>query len=431
MNIDWIIEQAPGKFRGALKAELETYKRIHETAKAVLTEVGIETRNKEVISILEATSLAGYDASVGRIYLLPELIDQSLASAAKTFPGDEGMNTLGIGGIPPFLYRESDIYPMPATYEELDHLVKLIGENLDVVRFLSQPVKVLNGDPLKCNQIMDQLKDCIKITCSAYMKSADAVKWFAGRDDWHDSICGLKSPLICMDDMMDALIRSARAGNNLRLTTMPLAGRTSPRSPESCLVVTHAEVMFMLAVAQTVNPGMLCMLGGMPCPTLPDGNLDYSHDATNLLNVAAARLNMWVTGLPTVQSGGSTHEKTPGAQALSDGKRGRQELCDFGVHNARHCFGVLDNLNFFSKEAFWLDCQAQRAYLKSYKASFELKPLYLPEDNQAFDVIQRVASYDYHVDYHTTANLRVYDDWAKKIADLGFLPEKTTDQSLE
>ena len=427
IDIDAKIDEALPEYKNALQAEKETYARIHETTKAVLAEVGIETKNKALISLLEATGLAGYDSSNGRIYLLPDLIEQSLDSAAKTFSGDEGPNTLGIGGIPPFLYRESGEYPLPASYDELDHLIKLIGENLDVVRFLSQPVKVHKGDPTQCNQIMDQLNNCVKVTCSAYMNSDDAVKWFAGRDEWHDSICGVKSPLICMDNMMDALIRSARVGNNLRLTTMPLAGRTAPQTPEACIIITHAEVLFMLAVAQTVNPGILCMFGGMPCTTKPDGDLAYSHDGMNLLNVAVARLNMWVTGIPSVQSGGSTGEKTPSAQALSDGKRGRQELCDFGVHNARHCFGVLDNLNFFSEDAFWYDCQAQREYLAFRKSAMELKPLYLPEDNQAFDVIQRVASRDYHVDYHTTANLSVFDDWARTINDQGFLPEKPTD----
>ncbi|MCK4840157.1 MAG: trimethylamine methyltransferase family protein [Desulfobulbaceae bacterium] len=424
IDIDATIDKAPPEYKNALKAEKETYTRIHETTKAVLAEVGIVTRNEAAISILEATGLAGYDASVGRIYLLPELIEQSLASAAKTFPGDEGMNTLGIGGIPPFLYRESDEYPLPASYEELDHLVKLIGANLDVVRFLSQPVKVHKGDPLKCNQIMDQLKDCIKVTCSAYMDGGEAVKWFAGREDWHDSICGVKSPLICMDNMMDALIQSARAGNNLRLTTMPLAGRTAPQTPEGCIIITHAEVMLMLAVAQTVNPGMLCMFGGMPCTTKSDGDLAYSHDAMNLLNVAVARLNMWVTGLPSVQSGGSTEEKIPNKRALADGIRGRETLCGFGVHNARHCFGVLDNLNFFSEAAFIADCEAHRQYLAKRISSETPKPLYLPRDDKAFEVIQRVASFDYHVDYHTTANLGAFDNWAKVVIDKGFLPEK-------
>jgi trimethylamine--corrinoid protein Co-methyltransferase len=421
VDIDQAVLNARSEHRDALLAEKQTYERIHFTTKTVLAEVGIETKNEAVIELLEATGLAGYDATVGRIYLLPELIDRSLDTAAKTFAGDEGPNTLGIGGIPPFLYREADEFPMPATYDELEHLVGLVGDNLDVVRFLSQPVKVHKGDPLKCNQIMDQLADCIKITCSAYMDGEEAVKWFAGRDDWHDSICGVKSPLICMDNMMDALIQSARAGNNLRLTTMPLAGRTAPQTPEACIIITHAEVMFMLAVAQAVNPGMLCMFGGMPCTTRPDGDLDYSHDAMDLLNVAVARLNMWVTKLPTVQSGGSTGAKIPDDRALTDGIRGRQILCDFGVHNARHCFGVLDNLNFFSEKAFLADCQAQREYLRSDCDDGDLKPLYLPPDDQAFDVIERVASSDYHVDYHTTANLGAFDDWARVVADKGLL----------
>jgi trimethylamine--corrinoid protein Co-methyltransferase len=423
-DIDAAIDGSPIAYRGALRAEKRAYERIHETTKTVLSEVGIETRNEALIAILEGTGLAGYDATLGRIYLLPDLIDQSLESAPKAFSGDEGPNTLGIGGIPPFLYRAKDPYPMPATYEELEHLIGLVAENLDVVRFLSQPVKVHKGDPLKCNQIMDRLENCIKITCSAYMTGEDSVKWFAGRDDWHDSICGVKSPLTCMDDMMDGLVRSARAGNNLRLTTMPLAGRTAPQTPEACMVITHAEVLFMLAVAQTVNPGMLCMFGGMPCTTRPDGDLDYSHDAMNLLNVAVARLNMWVTGLPTVQSGGSTSEKIPNKMALRDGKRGRQTLCEFGVHCARHCFGVLDNLNFFSAEAFQSDCQAHRQYLASRQDAGGLMPLYLPEDHQAFDVIQRVASADYHVDSHTTANLSAFDNWAETIVANGLLPQK-------
>lgn len=425
IDIDTAISGAPKADQEVLRAEKSIYERIHATTKAVLAEVGIETRSREIISLLEATGLAGYDASISRIYLLPELVDQCLDSAAKTFAGDEGMNTLGIGGIPPFLYREKDPYPLPATYEELTHLMEVVGENLDVVRFLSQPVKVHNGDPLRCNQIMDRLDNCIKVTCSAYMDDTAAVEWFAGRDDWHDSICGIKSPLICMDDMMGALVRSAKAGNNLRLTTMPLAGRTAPQTPEACIIVTHAEVLFMLAVAQTVNPGMLCMFGGMPCTTKPDGDLAYSQDAMNLLNVAVARLNMWVTGLPTVQSGGSTEEKVPGDPALADGIRGRRILCDYGVHNARHCFGVLDNLNFFSEKAFLSDCQAQREYRQEVSCETILKPLYLPTDDQAFDVIQRVASCDYHVDFHTTANFGAFEQWGRTIVDKGLLPEKS------
>ncbi len=419
-----LIDQAPTEYREPLGQEWKIYEGIQESAKIVLAEVGVETRNKDVITLLEATGLAGYDESAARIYLLPELIDQALDSAPKTFVGDEGANTLGIGGIPPFLYREADEFPLPASYEELEHLIEVISDNLDVVRFLSQPVKVHRGDPLACNQIMDRLNNCIKVTCSAYMNDDDAVKWFSGREDWHDSICGLKSPLTAMDDMLQALVKSAEAGNNLRLTTMPLAGRTSPHTPQGCLILNQAEVMFMLAVAQTANPGVLCMFGGMPCTTGPHGDLAYSHDAMNLLNVAVARVNMWLTGLPTVQSGGSTEEKRPDDKALQDGIRGRRILCEFGVHHARHCFGVLDNLNFFSEEAFVQDCEAHRRYLEIKPEKVPLKPLHVPADDQALEVIKRVASGDYYADYHTTANISVFADWANGLEAEGLLPPR-------
>ncbi len=425
INIDKLIQEAPAEHRAALVEERETYIRVQETTKAVLSEVGIETRNKEVIEILEGTGLAGYDESTSRIHLLPDLIDMALDSAPKTYSGDEGMNTLGIGGIPPFLYRENDEFPLPASYEDLDRVIKMVGENLDVVRFLSQPVKVHKGDALKCNQIMDQLDNCIKVTASCYMSDADAVEFFKGRDDWHDSVCGLKSPLSCMDDMMDALIKCARVGNNLRMTTMALAGRTAPQTPEGIMVVNQAEVMFMLAVAQTINPGMLCMFGGMPCPTRPDGELSCASDGMNMLNTAIARANMWVTGLPTVQSGGSSEQKVPNEAAVKEGIRGRTIQGDFGVHNARHCFGVLDNLNFFSEEAFLKDTEAQRQYVKETKdREYVLKPLYIPKDDKAFDVIQNIGSGDYHVDYHTTANISAFEDWAADAQAKGVLPEK-------
>ena len=51
-----------------------------------------------------------------------------------------------------------------------------------------------------------------------------------------------------------------------------------------------------------------------------------------------------------------------------------------------------------------------------------MKPLYVPADPLAFEVIQRVASCDYHADYHTTANLSAFDDWAQDLEAKGLLP---------
>ena len=53
-----------------------------------------------------------------------------------------------------------------------------------------------------------------------------------------------------------------------------------------------------------------------------------------------------------------------------------------------------------------------------------MKPLHLPQDPQAVEVIQRVASSDYHVDQHTTANLSAFDDWARDLDEKGLLPNR-------
>ena len=53
-----LINQAPAEYRDALGQEWKLYDGVQENAKIVLAEVGIETRNKNVISLLEATGLA-------------------------------------------------------------------------------------------------------------------------------------------------------------------------------------------------------------------------------------------------------------------------------------------------------------------------------------------------------------------------------------
>jgi hypothetical protein len=51
-----------------------------------------------------------------------------------------------------------------------------------------------------------------------------------------------------------------------------------------------------------------------------------------------------------------------------------------------------------------------------------LKPLHIPADDQALEVIRRVAGGDYYVDYHTTAHISVFDDWAADLEGKGLLP---------
>ncbi len=59
-----------------------------------------------------------------------------------------------------------------------------------------------------------------------------------------------------MDDVVDPFLRSARTGNNLILIDQNPAGTPSPASPEATVTQNHAQVIFMMVLAQTINPGV-------------------------------------------------------------------------------------------------------------------------------------------------------------------------------
>ena len=48
-NIDEVIRRAPIEYQLALNEEKQAYQRIHETAQTVLSEVGIATKNNQII----------------------------------------------------------------------------------------------------------------------------------------------------------------------------------------------------------------------------------------------------------------------------------------------------------------------------------------------------------------------------------------------
>ncbi len=91
----------------------------------------------------------------------------------------------------------------------------------------------------------------------------DEMGFLKDKDDWLDGT-SLISSLTQMDTMVEPFIRSAKAGVNLLLLDLTIAGSSGPGSPEALLTQIHAQVMFMMVMAQTINPGVPCVHGGIP-----------------------------------------------------------------------------------------------------------------------------------------------------------------------
>jgi trimethylamine--corrinoid protein Co-methyltransferase len=132
-----------------------------------------------------------------------------------------------------------------------------------------------------------------------------------------------------------------------------------------------------------------------------------------------ARVNTWITGFPSAQTGGSTSlpEVTP--QALTDSELSRNALRKYGVHILRHAMGALGSLNFFSLEKFLEDCEKERHSKMVFDAIPKDKgviPLYFPGDHQALAGIREVAEKGNPKNAdHTLRNVDSFNRWQETI----------------
>ncbi len=408
-----------------LIVEKEIYQRIDENAKKVLTDIGVNIAgNQRLMDILMEADAVDFESSTAvSLPLKRDYIEKCLERVERSMPGDPGQNAFGTGATPPFLKRPGDDELRPATREEFEKIVNIVGENSDVVKIFSLPVatdKSITGfEVAKC---MDKGFKGLKMT-AAKSFADDEILFLKGRDDWMDGT-SLITSLAPMDTMVEPFIRSAKAGVSLLLLDLTIAGSSGPGSPEALLTQIHAQVLFMMVLAQTINPGVPCIHGGIPGVDEAGGDLSYSSKSQPLINAAMARVNQWITKFPSAQSGGSTSITDVNDRAVQESARSRDTLRRYGVHILRHAMGALGSLNYFSMEKFIQDCTMERNSVEAFAKDPEnrfVQPLYFPPDNDAMAGIREIAekgnpkSAD-----HTLKNVESFMLWEERI-------EKTKD----
>ena len=375
--------------------EKNIYRRIDENAKRVLTEIGVNiAENQTLLDILMAADAIDFENETAIfIPIKPEYIDHCLAQMPRKMPADPGMNTFGTGATPPFLKRATDDELRAASRKEYEEIVQVVGEQQDVVGIFSLPVANDKSISLfEVAQLMEKHFPGLKMIATNRM-SDNEVLFLKGKDHWVDGT-SLITSLAPMTTMVEPFLRSARSGNNLLLLDLTIAGMSGAGSPEALLTQIHAQVMFMMVMAQVVNPGVFCMHGGIPGVTEVGGDLSYSSPYQPLINAAMARVNTWITGMPSAQSGGSTSLTDVTLQAVSESELSRNTLRKYGVHVIRHAMGALGSLNFFSQEKFLEDCERERRsreIFESIPKDRGIIPMYFPADDQALSGLREIA----------------------------------------
>ena len=334
----------------SLLEEKAAYERIHENAQRVLCEIGINlTDTPELMELLMEADAIDFEATDAVLVpLRRDYVAQCLALVPRKMPLHTWEITFGTGSWPPFLGQAGTEVDRPATADEFRQIAQLAASHADVVGVFSAPVMVdRNLSDFGCAQIMDQHFDGLKMITTRRMSDQEAGS-FRGRHDWLD-IVSLLGGLTPMSTMVEPFLRSCRLGNQVLLLDMSIAGVTAPQSPEALLTLSHAQELFMIVVAQTVTPGLVCVNSAIPGPLCPlTDNLSYSQPALTMVNAAMARLNQWVTGLPSCQSGGSTSEAQDVDLAAQESAFHRNVMRNLGVPMVRHSLGTMGDLNYFN-----------------------------------------------------------------------------------
>jgi trimethylamine--corrinoid protein Co-methyltransferase len=404
-----------------LIAEKAVYQRIDENAKRVLTEIGINlSENQTLMDLLMEADAVDFDNETALfIPLKRDYIDHCLEQVPRKMPGDPGMNTFGTGATPPFLKRAGDEELRPANREEYKKIILTVSEQSDIVGIFSLPVACDKSISLfEVAQLMEKNYQGLKMITTNTMSDGE-VSFLKEKEHWVDGT-SLITSLAPMNNMVDPFLRSARTGNNLLLIDQSIAGISGPGSPESFLTQNHAQVIFMMVIAQTVNPGISCIHCGIPSVIEAGGNLSYSSPHQTFINAALARVNTWITGFPSAQTGGSTSLSDVTPQALTDSELSRNALRKYGVHIVRHAMGALGSLNFFSLEKFLEDCERERRSRMIFDAIPKDKgmiPLYFPGDDQALAGIREIAEKgNPKFADHTLKNVDSFRQWENIIS---------------
>lgn len=337
----------------ALIREKRFYRQIHENAKKLLTETGINIADsKRIMEILVSADAIDFkNRQAIFIPLKADYVEECLEMLPPTFPGDPGILSPGTGpafSFPPDRAGRNRAAARP----ELEKIIGTVGEYADAVRIFALPVPADESlSDFECARMMEYGFGGLKMISTARMNDREA--WsFRGREDWLDCV-RLMSSLSPVPAATDAFIRSAETRNHLLLADFSAAEISDADSPESLLTMVHTHVLFMMVLAQTLNPGITCIHGGMPGirSHISTHGASLIPRPTSLLNAALARLNLWITGFPSAQMMCSPVRKSDPDRAV---------MKAYGCHMLLRAFGMKEQSAVFSLEQFIRDCEAER-----------------------------------------------------------------------
>jgi trimethylamine--corrinoid protein Co-methyltransferase len=249
----------------------EDVEAIHEATLRILSEVGILLTEPEGVEILTGSGAAARD---DRLYLPPDLVEREIAKCPPKVTiygrdkkavvlGDGTLHWHNLGGARD-VYEPRSRQKGPAMVQDVCESAKVLDalENVTTVTPFFTPQDV-PGPLMTLAMYRHTLPHTIKPVHGPGVQTAAEVRYIVrmarviGRPPEVLTL-GISpiSPLTFPNDVVKAMIETARSGVPLGPLPCPTAGATSPMSLAGSLAQQNAEVLASIVLAQLVHPGL-------------------------------------------------------------------------------------------------------------------------------------------------------------------------------
>jgi trimethylamine--corrinoid protein Co-methyltransferase len=213
-------------------------------------------------------------------------------------------------------------------------------------------------------------------------------------------LCTL-TPLAYDDRMLSAIMEYAKTGMPQLISSLSIAGATTPVTMEGTLVVQNAEVLAGIVLTQLIREGTpVVFSGSSSAAAMRYGTLSVGAPEMAVNTAATAQMARFY-GIPSRGGGAISDAKLPDAQAGMESMMSQLMATLSGIHFVLHSAGILEGYVAASYEKFIIDDEIC-GMCKRIKRGESITP-----ENLALDVIAQVGpGGEYLTNMHTFQNFR-------------------------
>jgi trimethylamine--corrinoid protein Co-methyltransferase len=169
------------------------------------------------------------------------------------------------------------------------------------------------------------------------------------------SILCSRTPLGFDDRMLGAIMTYAEAGMPQLISSLSIAGATTPVTLEGTLVVQNAEILAGIVLTQLIRPGTpVVFSGSSSSAAMRYGTLSVGAPEMAVNTAATAQMARFY-GIPSRGGGAISDAKFPDAQAGLESMMSQLMASLSGIHFVLHSAGILEGYMVASYEKFIID----------------------------------------------------------------------------